>query len=145
VPLLVGFMFNSTSTFTTFYSRRLGDKTARVVCVLLRDVLGIPVWALGYIMAARADSPLLFNPGVVGVVAGCLLVLCGGVVIYSGLHALRGRAAAPSVHDSLVDQGIYRHIRHPLYSGMLLELAGIFLIVPSLSMLVACSLGEIWV
>ena len=145
VPLLLGFIFNSASTFTTLYTSRLGAKTARLVCILLRDVLGIPLWALGYIMAARADLAPLFDPGVAGVVAGWLLILTGGVVIGVGLHSLRGRAAAPSVDDSLVNWGIYNRIRHPLYSGMLLELAGLFLIIPTFSMLVACTLGGIWV
>ena len=41
--------------------------------------------------------------------------------------------------------GIYAHIRHPLYSGMILELTGLFLWIPTLSVLVACVLGVIWV
>lgn len=42
-------------------------------------------------------------------------------------------------------QGIYAYIRHPLYSGMILELTGLFLYIPSLTVLVACVLGLLWV
>jgi protein-S-isoprenylcysteine O-methyltransferase Ste14 len=45
----------------------------------------------------------------------------------------------------LVQHGLYAHIRHPLYSSMILELAGLFLWIPSLTILVACILGVIWV
>lgn len=145
VPLLVGFIFQSASTFTTFYTNRLGDKTARLVCAILRDVLGIPLWATGYLIAARAESPYVFNPGVAVVVAGWLLILAGGAVIVMGLYSLRGRAAAPTILDPLVDKGVYAHIRHPIYSGLLLELAGLFLLVPTISMLTAITLGGVWV
>jgi len=144
-PLLVGFFFTAASAFTTSYSHRLGEKRARLVCIILRDVLGIPLWVIGYVMAAQADSPVLFATSGLSRVAGWLLVVSGGVVIVAGLLALRWRAAAPSLHDTLVTHGIYALIRHPLYSGMLLELAGIFLLVPTLCMLVACFLGGIWV
>jgi protein-S-isoprenylcysteine O-methyltransferase Ste14 len=59
--------------------------------------------------------------------------------------SLRWRAVAPSVQDTLEVQGLYAHIRHPLYSGMILELIGLFLWVPTLSVLVACILGVMWV
>ena len=42
-------------------------------------------------------------------------------------------------------QGLYTYIRHPLYSGMILELTGLFLWVPTLSVLVAYILGVVWV
>jgi protein-S-isoprenylcysteine O-methyltransferase Ste14 len=44
-----------------------------------------------------------------------------------------------------VVQGLYTYIRHPLYSGMILELTGLFLWIPTLSVLVACILGVVWV
>jgi protein-S-isoprenylcysteine O-methyltransferase Ste14 len=145
IPLVLGFVCNSASTFTTFYSTHLGERGGRLVSIILRDVLGIPVWAIGYIMAARADSPMLFSPTIIVSTLGWLLILAGGVLIVSGFGSLRWRAAAPSIQDTLVEQGIYAHIRHPLYSGMLLELIGVFLCVPTLTVLVACLLGVVWV
>jgi len=108
-------------------------------------VLGIPLWALGYVMAARTASTLVFNPGVLTSTVSWVFILAGAAIIITGLVTLRWRAAAPSVTDTLVDQGVYAHIRHPLYTGMMLELTGLFLWLPTNSVLVACLLGIIWV
>ena len=72
-------------------------------------------------------------------------MLAGAAIIFTGLRTLRWRAAAPSVNDALVVQGIYAHIRHPLYAGMMLELTGLFLWLPTISVLTACLLGVVWV
>jgi len=144
-PLLTSFFFNSASAFTSYYSRLLGERWGRIACVVLRDVLGIPVWAIGYVMAVRAPAAYLYKPTLLTTVLAWLLILAGGVVILLGLKSLKGRAAAPSVQDTLVTQGIYSHIRHPLYSGMLLELIGVCIYVPTLTVFVACGLGSIWV
>jgi protein-S-isoprenylcysteine O-methyltransferase Ste14 len=145
VPLLLGFVFNSASAFTTFYSRHFGERVGRLVSIVLRDVVGIPVWAIGYGMAARTDSRKLFDPSFTSLILSLLFILAGVAIIITGLVSLRWRAAAPSVRDSLVVQGLYTHIRHPLYSGMILELIGLFLWIPTLSILVACILGVSWV
>ena len=145
IPLLVGFTLNSASAFTTFYSRRLGERRGRLVSAILRDVLGIPVWVIGYIMAVREPSTYLFNPSLFSPVLGWLFILAGAIIISTGFVSIRGRAVAPSVQDSLVRQGIYAYIRHPLYSGMILELSGLFLYIPTLTVSVACVLGVVWV
>lgn len=145
IPLLVGFIINSASTFTSFYSNHLGERGGRLASIILRDVLGIPVWAIGYGMAAFASTTQLFNPIYISLTLGWLLILAGVVIIFTGLVSIRWRAAAPSIQDTLVTQGIYAHIRHPLYSGMILELTGLFLWIPKISVLVACVLGVIWV
>jgi protein-S-isoprenylcysteine O-methyltransferase Ste14 len=145
IPLLLGFVFNSASAFTTFFSHRFGERGGRVVCIILRDVLGIPLWAIGYVMAARAPSTSVFNPGVLSSTISWIFILAGISIIIIGLTTLRWRAAAPSVKDTLVDKGVYAHIRHPLYTGMMLELSGLFLWLPTISVLVACLLGIIWV
>jgi len=145
VPLLTGFTFNSASAFTSYISRLLGEHGGRIACVVLRDVLGIPVWAIGYVMAVREPSAYLFKPTFFTSVLGWSFILAGGAVIIAGLVSIRWRAMAPSVQDTLVMQGIYSHIRHPLYSGMLLELIGLFIYIPSVTVLVACVLGAVWV
>ena len=144
-PLLLGFFFNSASAFTTFYSRKFGEKAGRLVSMVLRDVVGIPVWAIGYALAARVNSPRFFNPVLVSSTLAWLLILAGGVTILVGLLSIRWRAAAPGLQDALVDHGIYSYIRHPLYCGMVLELLGLFLWVPTQAMLVACASGILWV
>ncbi len=145
VPLLLGFVFNCASAFTTFYSHRFGERGGRLVSIALRDVFGIPLWAIGYGMAAIAASPNLFNPSFISLTFAWLFILTGVAIIITGLVSLRWRAAAPSVQDTLVVQGLYAHIRHPLYSGMSLELIGLFLWIPTPSVLVACILGVLWV
>jgi len=144
-PLLIGFTFNSASAFTSYYSRQLGERGGRLVSTILRDMLGIPVWVIGYIMAVRAASAYLYKPTFFTSVMAWLLILAGGAIILIGLVSIRWRAVAPSVQDTLVMQGIYAYIRHPLYSGMILELTGLFLYIPSLTVLVACVLGLLWV
>jgi protein-S-isoprenylcysteine O-methyltransferase Ste14 len=144
-PLLLGFIFNSASSFTTFFSSRLGEQHGELVCILLRDVLGIPVWVIGYAMAAMATSPYLIPSTLICSTFAWLLILVGSMVIISGLVSLRWKAAAPSVKDTLVASGIYTHIRHPLYSGMLLQLLGLALWLPQRSVLVACMIGILWV
>ncbi len=145
VPLLLGFIFNSASAFTTFYSRQLGERGGRLVSIVLRDVLGIPVWAIGYVTAAYATSTNFITPNIISSSLGWLLILAGVVIIIAGLVSIRWKAAAPSVQDTVVMNGIYDHIRHPLYCGMILELTGLFLWIPTLSVLVACVLGVMWV
>lgn len=145
IPLLLGFIFNSASAFTTFYSRQWGERSGRLVSIILRDVAGIPVWAIGYIMSVRVPSTLLYNPVFITSTLGWSLILVGGIIIFVGMLSLRWRAAAPSIQDSLVAHGVYAHIRHPLYTGMILELAGLFLLIPSITVLSACILGVLWV
>ncbi len=145
IPLLLGFVFNSASAFTTFFSHRFGERRGQVICILLRDVLGIPLWAIGYVMAARTPSAFVFNPGALSSTISWIFILAGVAIIITGMVTLRWRAAAPSVKDTLVDEGLYAHIRHPLYTGMMLELTGLFLWLPTISILVACLLGVIWV
>lgn len=145
IPLIVGFTFNSASTFTTTYAHRFGERGGRLVSILLRDVLGIPVWVLGYVMAIRTPAALLFNPTFITSILAWIFLLMGAIIILAGLYSLRWRAAAPSMQDTLVRQGIYAYIRHPLYSGMLLELAGLVLWVPSITILMASFLGWLWI
>ncbi len=145
VPLLTGFFFNCASAFTYYYSKLLGERGGRITCMVLRDVLGIPLWVIGYIMAAQAPSTTLYKPNLFATILAWLLILAGGVVIVLGLKALKWRAAAPSAQDTLVVEGVYAYIRHPLYSGMMLELVGLFLYIPLITVLVACVLGLLWV
>jgi len=145
IPLLLGFTFNAASAFTTIYSRWFGVSGGRLACIILRDVLGIPVWLVGYAMAVREASSLLFEPSIFTSLLAWLFILAGAVIILAGLMSLRWRAAAPSMQDTFVIHGIYAYIRHPLYSGMILELLGLFLWIPTVTVFTACLLGWLWV
>ena len=145
IPLLFGFACNLASAFTAAFSQCWGARNGALLTFVLRNVLGIPVWAVGMFMAFRAPQPPLFDPGLTGKAAGWGLVLVGGAVIVMALFAIRGRAAAPSMGDTLVQTGVYARVRHPIHSGTLLEFGGLFLFNPSAAAAVACALGVGWV
>lgn len=113
--------------------------------VLLRDVLGIPIWAIGYVLAVRTPSPSLFVATIVTQAAGWLMITAGGAMILVALATIQLRAAKPSVRDTLVQSGIYAHMRHPIHTGTFLEFMGLFLIVPTLPVALACAIGVTWV
>ncbi len=144
-PLLIGFTFNAVSAFTAFYSRHLGERGGRVACIIFRDILGIPVWVIGYALAVLSSSSLLFTRTLVSSVIAWFLLLAGVVIILAGRVSIRWRAVAPSTRDTLVTDGIYAHIRHPIYSGLALELIGLFLWLPTMDVFIACLLGLSWV
>ena len=108
VPLLAGLAFNSASAFTAAYSRRWGAAAGRAVTVVLRNLLGIPLWVAGLVLAARTPAPALLpaDTAVEGA-AGILIALGTALVIWS-LATLRWKAAAPSASDALVDGGPLR-------------------------------------
>lgn len=116
-----------------------------LVTVVLRDILGIPVWAVGFGLAARAKAPLLFAKTSASSAAGIILIIGGSGIIIAALAAIRSKAAAPSLTDGLVRKGLYAHVRHPIHSGTFLEFAGLFLLKPSAPVAVACVLGTIWI
>jgi protein-S-isoprenylcysteine O-methyltransferase Ste14 len=144
VVLIVGFVCNTASAFTTAYSRRLGERRGSLVTAVLRNILGIPVWAAGFVLALRAPSSFVFPPSGANRAAGIVLILAGAAVITIALVTIRLRAAVPSTSDALVRTGIYAYVRHPIHSGTFLEFLGLFLMKPSASIAAACALGVVW-
>ena len=144
IPLLLGFALNSASAFTAAYSRRWGERVGRWVTVLLRDVLGIPLWVLGLAMAMATPSDLVLSSGPASEVLAWLLIGAGCAEVAAGLLALGRRAAAPSLRDTLVERGVYAWVRHPLYGGVILEFAGLALLRPTQAVVLACLLGIAW-
>ena len=108
-------------------------------------MLGIPLWVVGLGLAVRLPAALLFTPTAVTELFGWLLVAAGAALIWAALLNLGWRAAAPTTGDKLEAHGIYSRIRHPIYSGLLLEFAGILLLNPRPPVLLAVSLGVGWV
>jgi protein-S-isoprenylcysteine O-methyltransferase Ste14 len=142
--LVGGFAIDIASAFTTAFSRRWGERRGRQVTFVLRNVLGIPIWVVGFVLAARTRSPALYNPTVVTQTVAWLLLLAGAVIQVFALLALRARAAMPSTRDSLVEHGVYGRIRHPIYAGVLLEFAGALLVKPTQMMALGCLMGLVW-
>jgi protein-S-isoprenylcysteine O-methyltransferase Ste14 len=145
IPLLLGFASNMASAFTTKFSRWWGERRGSLVSLLLRNIFGIPVWTLGFLLAGRTTSASLFTSTTIITVLGWLLIMAGGTMILIALITIQWKAIKPSIKDTLVRNGLYRQIRHPIHAGTILEFIGIVLVVPRLNIALACTLGVIWV
>ncbi len=143
--LIPGFISNLASAFTTVFSQKWGTKTGSLITIILRDITGIPVWAIGFVLAIRESSELFYNVSLPVQIIGWLIIAIGAVIITIALISIRLKAAAPSTGDSLVSKGIYSKIRHPIHSGTFLEFAGIFIIWPSIQVGIASVIGVIWI
>jgi protein-S-isoprenylcysteine O-methyltransferase Ste14 len=144
IPLLLGFAFNLASAFTAAYSARLGERRGQLVSALLRDMLGIPVWALGLVLAVRTSSSQLVATNGVSDTFAWFLLAVGSLLQVWAFVFMRVRAVAPTTRDSLVRQGPYARIRHPMYTGLLCQFAGLTLYVPTPPVVLACLLGAGW-
>jgi protein-S-isoprenylcysteine O-methyltransferase Ste14 len=145
LPLVLGFAFNLTSAFTTALSRRWGERRGSLLTVIFRDVLGIPVWAIGFVLAVRTPSSTLIVPTPFTEIGGWFLVGVGATIIVASLVTIRLQAARASISDPLVHSGMYAYVRHPIHTGTLLEFVGLFLIKPTQTVAIACALGVVWV
>jgi protein-S-isoprenylcysteine O-methyltransferase Ste14 len=145
VPLILGFTCNLASAFTATFSHWWGVRSGSIVTVILRDVLGIPIWVIGLALAIHTPSPIFFISGVVTDIAGWCIIAAGCVIIFMALAAIQWRAAMPSARDMLVHTGIYARVRHPIHSGTLLEFIGLFFLMPRQTVAMACILGIVWV
>lgn len=85
-------------------------------------------WILGQsvMMLAVVLLGVVFHgqwPSAVGFVCGWLLFVTAAVVGIAGVRALgqnRTPSPEPKADATLVERGIYAHIRHPLYTSVLL-------------------------
>jgi protein-S-isoprenylcysteine O-methyltransferase Ste14 len=145
IPLLLGFAFNCASAFTTRFSRRWGERRGQQVTAILRNILGIPVWTIGLVLALRTPSAALFPSSAVVEIVAWVLLAAGCVIIGLALAALRHKAAMPSTRDTLVEHGMYARVRHPIHAGMLLVFPSLVLMHPTGVVALACAIGLGWV
>lgn len=145
IPLILGFASNLASAFTSTYSRRWGQKCGSMITVILRNVLGIPVWACGLAWAASIQSPALFAVTKWSQALGWMFIILGASIVIIALRTIRLRAAAPAIDDKLAQNGIYAHVRNPIHTGTIFEFLGIILIIPSQAVALACIIGIGWV
>lgn len=141
IPLLLGFALSWASAFTAAFSRRWGERGGQLVSLLLRNVVGIPLWVVGFALAYQTPSAMLIQPSPITEILGWLLVAVGCIEILSALPMIGWRSVMPSVRDTLAIQGIYAHVRHPIYSGALLEFVGLALLKPTPTGVLACAVG----
>lgn len=88
IPLFFGFVCNWASAFTHFFSRRMGEQKGQQASFVLRNILGIPVWVIGLIMAYRQPAVLIFIPRPALEIFAWLLLLLGTVPMVWALQRL---------------------------------------------------------
>lgn len=141
IPLLLGFVLAGASAFTAAYSRRWGERGGRLATSLLRNLLGIPFYFYGLVLAWKTAAPLLFASGAVSQGLGWILIVAGALPVIIGHLQLGWRTHMPSVGDPLMNHGLYAHVRHPIYAGGLLVFVGLAVLRPSAPWLLACALS----
>jgi len=142
--IIIGFALVGASAFTAAYSRWWAEKGGRWATIILRNLLGIPLWFAGFVLAWLEPSPLLLNPNITLKLIGSFLIILGSIPFIWGHIKLGWRTHMPSIKDTLVQQGLYSYVRHPIYTGGFAILAGLALIKPTLAFELACILGVIW-
>ncbi|MDP9127607.1 MAG: isoprenylcysteine carboxylmethyltransferase family protein [Pseudomonadota bacterium] len=92
----------------------------------IRRIMNLLV--LGLLIVAGLDIRNGWSHMALSYVAAGYVLFAGGLVVY--LTVLRQNSFASSIihveHDqALITNGLYRHVRHPMYSGFILVFAGI--------------------
>ena len=144
IPLTLGFALAGASAFTAVYSRRWGIRGGQMATSILRNLLGIPLWLFGFILAWLEPLPSLFDPNRAIGTLGWLLVAAGSIPVIWGHLVLGWHTHMPSVQDTLVHHGLYAFIRHPIYAGGLLIFLGLALLKPTTTVMLACAVGIAW-
>jgi len=144
IPLLFGFVLAGASAFTAAWSLRWGERGGRLATNLLRNMLGIPLYMVGLVLAWRTDAALLFDQSADNLALGWFLIVAGGIPVMVGHWQLGLRTHMPSAGDALMDRGLYAWVRHPIYAGGLSVFAGLALLRPSAPWLLACALSVVF-
>lgn len=142
--IITGFALVGASAFTSAFSRRWGEKGGQWATIILRNFLGIPLWVTGFVLAWLDPSPPLIHPAIMPKLIGLFLIIAGAAPFILGHIELGWRTHMPSVKDTLVRQGLYAYVRHPIYAGGFIMLAGLAAIRPTPAFVTACILGIIW-
>lgn len=145
LPLVLGFAIGGLSAFTAAFSRRFGERGGQLATVILRNVVAIPLWVAGYILAWRVPVPVSVVPAAAIRALGWVLIVVGAVPAVWGHWQLGWRTHMPSVRDTLVREGLYARVRHPIYAGGLLIFVGLVLLRPTTPVAVASAAGLVWV
>ena len=144
IPLLLGFALAGASAFTAAYSRWWGERGGQTASSILRNFLGIPLWMLGLMMAWLLPSRFVLGPAKGSAVLAWLLIIVGSIPVVWGHLALGWRTHFPSTRDTLVRDGLYGRVRHPIYAGGMLVFIGLALLKPTSAFLLACAGGFVW-
>jgi protein-S-isoprenylcysteine O-methyltransferase Ste14 len=124
----MGFVFAGSSAFTAVFSRLWGINGGRLATSILRNMLGIPLYGYGLVLAWCETALLIFDLAAVGQGLGWLLVITGAIAVIAGHLQLGWRTHMPSMNDALMDNGLYTYVRHPIYAGGLIVFIGLTLV-----------------
>lgn len=141
--LVVLFLVFASSQWMDF--QRTGRVTGLVYLVLLLLIVVMTItrrsarqiamaWPARVAAVVGTYCPLLFRPGAEPLAPGWLtasISAAGLAVAILGIVSLRRSFGVVAAHRGVVDSGVYRVIRHPLYSGYMLNHLGFFLATPS--------------
>lgn len=144
IPLIFGFGLAGASAFTALFSRRWGVKGGQRMTMILRNILGIPLWFFGFILGWLEEAHWLLNPGIGTRGLSWLLMIAGSIPVAWGHLQLGWRTHMPSMQDTLIQDGLYGYVRHPIYAGGFLIFAGLALLKPTVTVVMACGIGMIW-
>lgn len=144
IPLLLGFAFAGASAFTAYYSKLWGERGGQLATIVLRNLLGIPLAFIGFVIAWRTPAPHMFSPNTITIFLGWLLIIGGSIPVIVGHIEIGLPTHMPSVKDKLVRTGLYVYVRHPIYAGMLLVIIGLALLHPTSIFLAAWLLCSIF-
>jgi protein-S-isoprenylcysteine O-methyltransferase Ste14 len=144
IPLLLGFALAGASAFTAAFSRWRGERGGQIATSILRNFVGIPLWMFGFMMAWLQPAPRLLNPSRATRNLALLLIAAGSVPVIWGHLPLGWRTHFPSVRDTLVRDGLYVYVCHPIYAGGLLIFVGLALLKPASTVLLACAIAFGW-
>lgn len=144
VPVVLGFVLTGASAFTGAYSRRWGERGGKLATAVLRNVLGIPLWYVGLVLAWLQPAPALFSSGGLTNSLAWVLIVGGLVPVIWGHLALGWKTHFPSMKDPLVRDGLYGYVRHPIYAGGLAIFIGAMMTKPTSTFVLACALGIVW-
>lgn len=142
-------LFNAV-TLWALIIRRKPYKTSETI----REVV-VPLFTLTTYLSINliSEIPASINPRIIpdAVLLGCSLI--GSILIFLGLavslvaifQLRRSFAVLVQVRD-VVSNGLYRYMRHPIYLGYFVQMAGILLAVPFLwTILWALSSGALFI
>ena len=109
------------------------------------SLFGLLVWPATWLWILLGAAPLNTNPGC----AVGMVIMAAGASLSLASVFLMGRAwrigIDPENRTELAEDGPYRWVRHPIYSGWLLILIGNVLVVPHLAVDVAALLTAVGV
>jgi protein-S-isoprenylcysteine O-methyltransferase Ste14 len=144
IPLVFGFVLAGASAFTAAYTGWWGERGGKIATSILRNFLGIPLGYIGMVVAWLQPSPSLFTSAILSTALAWVLIVVGLIPVIWGHFALGWKTHFPSIKDPLVRDGLYGYVRHPIYAGGLLIAIGAILAKPTVTFVMACALGFVW-